>query len=134
MVLILATAKNKPKRERVRHYSSCIDTADNIALDAVQVYLEVLKHKRLLALAEDNLASHEETLTKIRKRSNSGAGRRSQLEQTEGRVARARASLIAQQNNLEDALTGMHEILGRYVQATQLTLPNITDTTWGKFK
>jgi adhesin transport system outer membrane protein len=101
------------------------DSADNIALEAIQAYIEVLKQRRLLFLAEKNLKSHEETLSKITKRSNSGAGRRSQLEQTEGRVARAGASLIAQQNNLQDALTKLHEILGRYVNANDLVEPSL---------
>lgn len=101
------------------------DTADNIALEAAQGYLNTLKQKRLLVLAEENLASHKETLSKIRKRSNSGAGRRSQLEQTEGRVARAGASLVAQQNNLQDALTRLHEILGRYIDPETMVEPQI---------
>ncbi len=101
------------------------DTADNIALDAIQAYFEVLKQHQLLTLAKENLASHQETLDKIRKRSQSGAGRRSQLEQTEGRVARAHAGYIAQQNNLQDALTTLHEILGRYVLAEELQEPSL---------
>ncbi len=101
------------------------DTADNIALDAIQAYLEALKQYRLLELAEENVVSHQETLSKIRRRSRSGAGRRSQLEQTEGRVARANAGLIAQQNNMQDALTRIHEILGRYVNINQLSKPEL---------
>ncbi|CAA0107205.1 Outer membrane efflux protein BepC [Zhongshania aliphaticivorans] len=99
------------------------DTADNVALDAVQAYIEVLKQHRLLVLAQENLRSHEETLVKITKRSQSGAGRRSQLEQTEGRVAQARAGLLAQRNNLEDALTEAHQLLGRYVVPEEFSEP-----------
>ena len=101
------------------------DTADNIALDAAQAYLDVLQQRRLLILAQENVRSHEDTLGKITRRSESGAGRRSQLEQTEGRVARARASLVAQQNNLLDALSQAHEILGRYITAEQLIEPEM---------
>tara|TARA_R110000772_G_scaffold155288_2_gene266380 strand:+ start:18321 stop:20510 length:2190 start_codon:yes stop_codon:yes gene_type:complete len=101
------------------------DTADNVALDAVKAYLEVMKQQRLLELAQENLRSHEETLSKITRRSQSGAGRRSQLEQTEGRVARARAGLISQRNNLEDALTQAHHLLGRYIQPVDLVEPSL---------
>ncbi|MEX1667811.1 TolC family outer membrane protein [Zhongshania guokunii] len=103
------------------------DTADNVALEAVKAYLEVLKQQRLLELAQENLRSHEETLSKITRRSQSGAGRRSQLEQTEGRVARARAGLIAQRNNLEDALTEAHHLLGRYIQPIELLEPSLPE-------
>ena len=107
------------------------DTADNIALDAIQAYLEVLKQQRLLVLAKDNVASHEETLGKIRRRSVSGVGRRSQLEQTEGRVARAKAGFIAQQNNFQDTLTEAHQVLGRYLQAEQLVEPTLPESPVG---
>ncbi len=99
------------------------DTADNIALQAVQAYLDLLKQKRLVALAEINVSSHERILSQIRERSDSGAGRRSELQQTEGRVAGAHASLIAQQNNLQDAATRLHEVLGRYVNLENVKEP-----------
>lgn len=101
------------------------DTADNIALEAIQAYLEVLKQQRLYELASENVTSHENILSQIRERSNSGVGRRSQLQQTEGRVARAHASLIAQQNNLQDAMTQMHQILGRYIKTKNLSKPKL---------
>ena len=99
------------------------DTADNIALDTVRSYLNVIKHRKLLQLAKENVAAHEGILAQIRERNSSGVGRRSQLQQTEGRVARAHASLIAQQNNLNDALTQLHQLLGRYVEAQELVEP-----------
>jgi len=101
------------------------DTADNIALEATQAYLEVLKQQRLYELAIKNVNSHEDILEQIQIRSSSGVGRRSQLEQTEGRVARAHASLIAQQNNLQDAATEFHQIAGRYVDPSTLVEPEL---------
>ncbi|MBL4762173.1 MAG: TolC family protein, partial [Gammaproteobacteria bacterium] len=99
------------------------DTADNIALDAVQAYFDVLKQRRLYELAIANMSSHEKILAQIREKNSSGVGRRSQLQQTEGRVARAHASLIAQENNLQDSATLLHQILGRYVDPNDLREP-----------
>ena len=99
------------------------DSADNVALDVVKAYLEVLKQRELYHLAAQNVESHEGILAQIRERSRSGVGRVSQLQQTEGRVARAHASLIAQQNNLQDALTQFHQLLGRYVSPDELEDP-----------
>lgn len=101
------------------------DTTDNVALKAIQAYLDALKQQRLAELAEINVASHERILAQIKERNESGVGRRSELEQTEGRVARAHASLLAQQNNLEDAATKLHEILGRYTDFTVLDEPKM---------
>jgi adhesin transport system outer membrane protein len=100
------------------------DTADNLALRAIQAYLDVLRQRRLYTLAQENVAAHERILAQIRDRNQSGVGRRSQLQQTEGRLARAQASLVAQLNNLEDAASRLHEILGRYVDPWGMTPPS----------
>lgn len=96
------------------------DEADNIGLRAVKLYLMALKHRKLVELAKINIDNHEDILAKIRERDESGVGQRSELEQTEGRVAQAYASLYAAQNNLQDALTQLHFMLGRYVSASEL--------------
>jgi adhesin transport system outer membrane protein len=101
------------------------DTADNIALQAVQAYLEVIKQRRLYRLAHENVNAHKEILLQIRDRNRSGVGRRSQLQQTEGRLARAQASMIAQQNNLADSATLLHQILGRYIDPETLSEPEL---------
>ncbi len=101
------------------------DTADNIALLAIQAYLEVIKQRQLYQLSIENVAAHEDILAQIRERNLSGVGRLSQLQQTEGRLARAQASQIAQQNNLEDSATQLHQILGRYVDPMALSEPDL---------
>ena len=103
------------------------DTADNIALDTVQAFVDVLRQRKLVELAADNVSNHERILSQIRERAESGVGRRSELQQTEGRVARAHASLIAQQNNLQDAESRLHELLGRYVIAARLEDPEFPE-------
>ncbi len=109
-----------------------LDTADNVALEAVAAYFSVLTEKRLVALAAQNVESHERILSQIKERSARGIGRLSDLEQTEGRLAQAHASLIAQQNNLQDALTAIHKLLGRYVSPKEFFEPSepapLTDT------
>ena len=99
------------------------DTADNVALEAIQAYLQVVEERHLAELALANVESHERILAKIQERNFSGIGLRSEVEQTEGRVARAHASLIAQQNNLRDAQTGLHEFIGRHVDPYDLVEP-----------
>ena len=114
---------NQIKQTKSRAQSSLYDiydTADNIALDIIQSYISVLKQRKLTLLALSNVSAHENILDQIRERHDSGVGRRSQLQQTEGRVARAYASLVAQQNNLRDSVTQLHFVLGRYVDPDEL--------------
>ncbi len=99
------------------------DTADNVALEAIGAYLDVLKENRLVSLAKHNVEVHERILSQILERNRSGIGLRSDVEQTEGRLARAHASLIAQQNNLRDAMTSLHELIGRHIDPDHLFEP-----------
>ena len=92
-------------------------------LHTIQAYLQVVEERHLAELALANVESHERILAKIQERNFSGIGLRSEVEQTEGRVARAHASLIAQQNNLRDAQTGLHEFIGRHVDPYDLVEP-----------
>jgi adhesin transport system outer membrane protein len=103
------------------------DTADNIGLRATQAYIELLKQRRLYQLAIANVTAHKKILAQIRILNLSGVGRRSQLQQTEGRLAGAQAGLIAQQNNLADAATQLHQILGRYVDPEFLSEPDLPE-------
>lgn len=102
---------------------SVYDTADNIALDAARAYLEALKQRRLVLLAQENVEVHEQIHSQIQERTNSGVGRRSEMEQAAGRLAQARASLIAQRNNLEDSMTVLHRFLGHYLSSNELEEP-----------
>ncbi len=99
------------------------DTADNVGLDAVKSYFTVLTEKRLVVLAARNVESHERIFSQIKERHAQGLGRLSDLEQTEGRLAQAHASLIAQQNNLQDALSEVHKLLGRYLSPREFLDP-----------
>jgi len=99
------------------------DTADNVALDAIITYMNVISASKLVKLAEKNVHSHEQTLDRLIEQNKAGIGLLSDLEQTRGRLASAKASLISQQNNLQDTLTTAHKLLGRYINPDELTAP-----------
>ncbi|MBN9288775.1 MAG: hypothetical protein BGO43_01230 [Gammaproteobacteria bacterium 39-13] len=94
------------KKARVRAESWRVNgSAQDIALDAVQAYLDVLLRRELVHLNRDNLANHERIYGQIQKRSEGGIGRKADLDQAEGRVALARTNLMAEEANLRDAET-----------------------------
>ncbi|MCP4041755.1 MAG: TolC family outer membrane protein [Gammaproteobacteria bacterium] len=101
------------------------DTADNAALEAIRAYLDLLSEISLIALADRNVKSHERILSQIQEQSAAGIGHGSDIEQTEGRLASAKASLVGQQNNLQDALTRLHKVLGRYLQTGEISEPEV---------
>lgn len=94
------------KKARVRAESWRVNgTAQDVALDAVQAYLDVLMRRELVHLNRENLAKHESIYSQIQKRSEGGIGRKADLDQAEGRVALARTNLMAEEANLADAET-----------------------------
>jgi adhesin transport system outer membrane protein len=82
------------------------------ALRAAEVYLEILKRHELVAIAKDNLLAHEKTNDQISLRSERGVDRRSDVDQTQGRMALARTNLLAEENNLRDAQANFVRVVG----------------------
>lgn len=79
------------------------DESESIALKVADVYLSVLRNMELVKISEQNLDIHQEIMQKVRSRNESGVGRRSDLEQAKGRLALARANLVADRTSLMNA-------------------------------
>ncbi len=105
--------------------SYALQDANSIALRTVEVYVEVLRQKALLDLVDANVKTHERIYDMIFKKTVSGVGKRSDLEQTEGRVALAYANYIAQQNNYQDALVNFERVYGKLLSGADLEEPAV---------
>lgn len=79
--------------------------SDDISLDIVKAYLDVIYQRRVLELSEENLQVHQRIQDQIRLRSDAGVGRRADLDQINARVALVEANLIASKVNVQDAIT-----------------------------
>ena len=107
--------KNEVRRQSARTDSraySVYGASENTALEAVDAYLNVLRQQRLVDLASTNLDAHERTHDQITLRSDRGVGRKADMDQSQGRVALAKANLIAEQSNLRDAETNYLRVVG----------------------
>ena len=99
--------KREFERQRARVNSRAYATfsiAEVIGLRAVEVYLDVLREQKLVQLATNNLDNHQKTYDRILKRAQSGVGRKADTQQALGRLALARTNLMAEENNIEDAI------------------------------
>ena len=93
-------------REKARVESAAsrvLENSEILALDAIGSYLEVLRTRELVALAERNLQVHLDILDSIQLRFSGGGGSRADVAQTEVRVSRARATLTQNYRFLRDA-------------------------------
>ncbi len=87
--------------------------AQNISLRAAEVYINVIREETLLKLAEDNYGAHETIYDQIKLRSRTGVGSKAAEDQTEGRRALAQSNVIAEENNLRDAMANYIRVVGR---------------------
>ncbi|MFQ5774558.1 MAG: TolC family outer membrane protein [Kiloniellaceae bacterium] len=104
-------------REKARVQSAARRVAENsefLGLDAIGVYLEVLRQRELVRLAEENLGIHLTILDAVRQRLAGGGGSRADVVQTEARAARARATLTQTLNDLRDAEATYTRIIGQF--------------------
>ncbi|MHB8474227.1 MAG: TolC family outer membrane protein [Gammaproteobacteria bacterium] len=87
--------------------------AEDMALHAIEMYLNVLRRQYLVAAAEENLKAHERIHDQIKLRSDSGIGRKSDFEQAVGRLALAHSNLLAEETNLKDAAANYRRVVGQ---------------------
>jgi outer membrane protein, adhesin transport system len=98
--------KSEVARQQARVDSSAARvaaTSEDIALRVVGAYLEILRRQESTEFAVSNLESHQKIYEMIKLRSDSGVGRRADLDQADSRLALAKASLRTEQSSLKDA-------------------------------
>ena len=101
------------QQARVRSEAYVIQsTAENTALEATKVYLEVLRKQTFLDLANEDLKNHQRITDQIRLRSESGVDRMADMNQVVSRLALAEANVVAAETNLLDAQTNYLKVVG----------------------
>jgi adhesin transport system outer membrane protein len=91
--------------------------SEQIALKAIESYLEVLRQREIVLLTKANLAAHERTFDQIKLRTDGGIGRKADLDQIEARLALARANLISSEANLEVSQINFKLVVGELPSA-----------------
>ena len=105
----IARQKNRVESARWR----VIDTANSIALRAVQAYLELQRAYAVLSAARANLSSHRALLSRIGGRVAGGRGASSDLSEAQSRTAQAEAWVVEAQGRLRDADSLFRAVVGR---------------------
>ena len=88
------------------------DISESTTLDVVHAYLDVLRYRRLVTLAEDNYVQHRAVYDQIQAKAKAGVGRRVDLEQSAGRLALAEANLVTETSNLHDVGARYQRLVG----------------------
>lgn len=105
-------------KARLVRYYELLDASENTALEAARAYLDVLRYRFLVNLAEDNYVQHRATYEQLLRRTQSGVGRRVDLEQAGSRLALAEINLTTENANL-------HDVTARYQRLVGSQPPNV---------
>ncbi|EEG10135.1 TolC family outer membrane protein [Pseudogulbenkiania ferrooxidans] len=93
-------------------YFDFLSESENQALEATRAYLDVLRYRQLLELAQYNYAVHKGIHQQLMQKVAAGVGRRVDLEQATGRLALAESNLITEEANLHDVTVRFTRIVG----------------------
>ncbi len=98
--------------ERMARYFDLLDVTENTALEAARAYYDVIRYRRLVALAEDNYVQHRYAFLQIQSRVRAGVGRGVDQEQAVARLALAESNLTTEIANLHDVSTRYQRLVG----------------------
>ena len=89
------------------------NAAETAAARAAQAYLDVMRLRDLIILAEQNEKRHQETLAQVSRLAEVGQGRRVDAQQAEARLALAQASLTQLRSQLAQANAAYQHVTGQ---------------------
>lgn len=89
-----------------------LTTAAATALEAVEVYVQVLDQRKLLAIAEQNVKAHARIEAQIAERTDSGAGSAADLLAAQSRMADARTRHADARADMDRANARFREVFG----------------------
>ncbi len=117
---------NEYRNQQAREESArqrAISTGEDVSLEVVRVFTEVMKQKDILDLAEATLSFHQDVYERMKKRYDSGVGSRADLDQIAGRLALAKTNHAAATANLRDARINYHRVVGVMPNEAELGMP-----------
>ncbi len=108
---------------RLAAFYDLTSASDQIALETVRAYVDVLRYRELVNLARENYASHSDVNGRMTDRTNAGVGRRVDLEQSAGRTALAESNWLSEVSNLHDVSARFQRLVGEEPAATLSPTP-----------
>ena len=105
---ISSEVKRLGKAKLVRYFE-LLDASENVALEAGRAYLDVVRYRYQVVLAEENYIQHQAAHEQLKQRADSGVGKRVDVEQAASRLALADI-------NLTTAYANLHDVSARYAR------------------
>lgn len=109
---------------KLSRYYDLQRSSQEIALEAAEAYLDVLRYQNLVTFAEQNYVVHRQIYDKIAERTGGGVSQGVDLEQAESRIALAESNLLTEATNLHDVRVRFQRIIGD-LPADELAMPSV---------
>ena len=100
--------KRLGKAKLVRYFE-LLDVSENVVLEVGRAYLDVVRYRYQVFLAEENYIQHQAAFEQLKQRAESGVGKRVDVEQAASRLALADI-------NLTTAYANLHDVSARYTR------------------
>lgn len=100
-----------------------LNVANTTYLDIAEAYINVIKARNMLDIAEENALTQERIMRQVREKTEAGFNRVSELYNSESRLVLAKGNYISRQQDLNQALVVFHRLFGRVVEPSQFVMP-----------
>jgi len=97
-----------------------VENANDVAFNFTTAYINAIKSRDILSVAESNVKYNTEITAKVEKLFNAGLTTRSEVEKADTSLSLAKSNFVVAQNNLDDALFNLERIYGKSVRAEEL--------------
>jgi len=102
---------------RLTRYFEFLAATQDATLEAARAYVDVLRYRKLVDLAEDNYVQHKYVQSQLQSKVKAGVGRGVDFEQANARLALADSNLTTEVANLHDVSTRYLRVVGEVPQA-----------------
>lgn len=100
-----------------------LNVANKTYLNVAEAYINVIKSRNMLKIAEENALTQERIMRQVREKTEAGFNRVSELYNSESRLVLAKGNYISRQQDLNQALVVFHRLFGRVLEPSQFVLP-----------
>lgn len=109
---------------QLARYYELLDVSESTALEAVRVFYDVSRQRKLFELTEDNYVRHRTAYEQIKLKVAAGVGRRVDLEQAAGRLALSESNLTVDNANVHDVSARFQRVIGELPPANLRKSPS----------
>ncbi len=102
-----------------------VETVNRVGFNLVNFYIETIKNRELLKIANENIRINEEIYNKVDKLYQGGLTTKSEMEKAAASLALARSNKVVQENNLKDILYQFKYWYGREIDPDTLEEPDL---------